>query len=103
MNSRRLMPALCLRERHLTRLIELHGRPKRLRMWFLGGTEVRCGSKPEDGGLLDHLVGCGEQRLRYCQAKHPCGLEIDDKLILGWRLHRHVGPFLALEDSIDVP
>ena len=30
------------------------------------------------------------------------GLEVDDQLVLGRRLHRQVGRFLALEDAIDV-
>ena len=28
--------------------------------------------------------------------------EIDDKLIFSWRLHRHVGRLLPLEDAVDV-
>jgi hypothetical protein len=55
------------------------------------------------GRLLDHLVGCGKQRLRNGQAKRLCGLEIDNQLILGRCLHRHVGWLLALEDAIDIP
>src|SRR5262245_33808601 len=53
--------------------------------------------------LLDHLIGCGEQRLRNGQTKRLCGLEIDNQLILGRCLHRHVGWLLALEDAIDIP
>ena len=52
-------------------------------MWALGPKRT--------SRLLDDLVGCGEQRLRNGQTKRPCGLEIDNQLILGRRLHRHVG------------
>src|SRR5262245_29694816 len=52
--------------------------------------------------LLDDLVGRGKQRLRNGQADRLRGLEIDNQLILGRRLHRHVGWLLALEDAIDV-
>src|SRR6266700_675698 len=47
--------------------------------------------------LLDHLIGAGEQRLGYCQAQRLGGLEADDQLELGRRLHREVGRLLALE------
>ena len=36
------------------------------------------------------------------EAKRLRGLEIDDQLVLGRRLHRQVGRLLALEDAIDV-
>src|SRR5215813_7737205 len=52
---------------------------------------------------LNHLVRCAEQRLRNGQTKRLCGLEIDNQLILGRRLNRHVGWLLALEDAIDIP
>src|ERR1700730_2528110 len=51
---------------------------------------------------FDHLVGAREQHWRHCEAKHPSGLEVDDKLVLRRRLHRLIGRFLALEDAIDV-
>src|SRR6476646_5931086 len=53
--------------------------------------------------LLDHLVSRGKQRLRNGQAERLCGLEIDNQLVLGRRLHRHIGWLLALEDAIDIP
>src|SRR5262245_47372975 len=34
--------------------------------------------------------------------KRLSGFEIDRQLKLGWRLHRHVGWLLALEDTIDI-
>ena len=36
------------------------------------------------------------------EAKSPGGFKIDRHLVLGWRLHRQVGRFLALEDAIHV-
>jgi hypothetical protein len=30
------------------------------------------------------------------------GLQVEDELVLGWRLHRQVGWLLAPEDAIDV-
>ena len=38
-----------------------------------------------------------------CQAERLRGLEIDDELEFGRRLHRHVGGLLALKDAIDIP
>ena len=40
--------------------------------------------------LFDHLVGLGEQRRRHVESQRLGGLEIDDKLELGRRLHREV-------------
>src|SRR5262249_62156208 len=64
--------------------------------------DVRFGPIADMAQLFDHLVGNGEQRLRNCQTERLCGLEIDNELILGRRLHRHVGWLLALEDAIDI-
>src|SRR5262245_57070581 len=38
--------------------------------------------------LLDHLVGAGEQRVGHVEAERLCGLEIDHRLVLVWRLNR---------------
>src|SRR6516164_7445999 len=52
--------------------------------------------------LFDHLVGDGEQRWRHGEAKHPCGLRVNDKLKFCRLYHRQVGGFFALEDSAGI-
>ena len=51
---------------------------------------------------LDHLVGAREQRRRHVDAVHLCGLDVDDQLVLGWRLHRQVGRLGATQDAVHV-
>src|SRR5215472_13662537 len=51
---------------------------------------------------FNHLVGEREQRRGYVETERPRGLEIDDKVVLGWLLYRQVGGLLALEDAIDI-
>ena len=52
--------------------------------------------------LFDHLVGAGKQRRRHGEAEGLGSLQVDDRLVLGRRLHRQVGRFFALEDAVDV-
>src|SRR6516225_7103286 len=51
---------------------------------------------------LDHLVGAAEQRQWECDAKRPCGIEVDDQLDLYGLLHREVGRRFAFEDAADI-
>src|SRR5262245_4118249 len=54
------------------------------------------------GGLLDHLVGAGEQSRGHFDAERLGGFQIDDQFVLGGRLHWQVGWLFALKDAIDV-
>src|SRR5262249_39783366 len=48
------------------------------------------------------LVGAGEHGRWHVEAERLRCLEIDHQLVLGRRLHRHVGWLLALEDTIHI-
>src|SRR5262245_64680696 len=52
--------------------------------------------------LFDHLVDAREHSRRHLKAKRLGGLEIDDQLVTGRRLHWQLGRLRALEDAIDV-
>ena len=47
--------------------------------------------------LFDHLVGGDEQRGRHSEAKHPCGLMVDDQLEPARLYDRQIGRLRALE------
>ena len=51
---------------------------------------------------FDNLVGDLLEVHRHVEAQRHGGLEVDDKLILCRRLHRHIGWLVALEDAVDV-
>ena len=52
-----------------------------------------------NGNLFDHLVGDGLYRERYRKAERLGGLEVDDHLELGRKLHREIAWFLAAQDA----
>jgi hypothetical protein len=49
--------------------------------------------------LLDHLVGCGQQRFRDGEAERFGGFEIDQQLELDRLDDREVGRFLTFENA----
>src|SRR5262249_23620557 len=54
------------------------------------------------GASFNSLGGWGEHRGRNFKPERLRGLEVDDQLVLGRRLHRQVARLLAFEDTIDV-
>src|SRR6516225_6201088 len=52
--------------------------------------------------LFDRFIGNGEHAWRDCEAERPDGLQIDDKLKLGWLQDWQVGRLGALENSARV-
>jgi hypothetical protein len=51
---------------------------------------------------FDHLVGAGEQHRGHLEAERSRRFEVDDQLVLRWRLHRQIGWLLAFQDAVDV-
>src|SRR5262249_48008638 len=49
-----------------------------------------------------HLVGAGEQHRGHLEAERSRRFEVDDQLVLRWRLHRQIGWLLAFQDAVDV-
>src|SRR5437588_11060400 len=61
-----------------------------------------CGFNRQSIGLFDHLVGAGEQRRWYSNAKPLGGFHIDDQLETSWLLDRQIGGLGAFEDFVDI-
>src|SRR6516164_6458562 len=77
--------------------------PKRRQLGCRATAQSHCRlCKPHRRASFDHLVGAGEQRGRYIDAKRPGGLQIDDELELGRRLYWQVARLLTPEDTVDV-
>src|SRR4051794_19613582 len=49
-----------------------------------------------------YLIGTGKERSGYVDPRGLRGPEIDDQLILGWRLHRHVRGLFSPQNAVDV-
>ena len=52
--------------------------------------------------LFNYLIGDCEHVGWDAEPKRPGGLQVDDDLVPGRRLHRELGRLLALEDAVDV-
>src|SRR6516165_62518 len=65
------------------------------------GVPALC-QKQTSAELVDHVVRAGEQRWRDNETERFGGLQVDDHLVLGRRLHWQVGRLLAFEDAIDI-
>src|SRR3974390_1895171 len=59
-------------------------------------------SRPQIMTLFDHFVGELQEMLGNVEPKRFCGLEVDDKLKLDWRLCGECGRVFALQDTIDI-
>src|SRR5262245_19169604 len=58
--------------------------------------------RSKTASLFDQLIRTGKRCRWYCEAECLSGFKIDHQIVLGRRLHRHVGRFLALEDAVDI-
>src|SRR5262245_35676595 len=63
---------------------------------------LRTHAPQQTASSFDHLISAREQRRRHVEAERLRGLEVDQQLVLGWRLHRQIGGPLALENAVDV-
>jgi hypothetical protein len=53
-------------------------------------------------GAIDHLVGAKQDRLRHRKAECLGGLEVDDHLELGRKLHGKIARLRAAQNAIDI-
>jgi hypothetical protein len=62
----------------------------------------RTHAAQQKGLSFDHLVGAGKQRRGDVDTNRPGGLQVDDKLELGWQYDRQVGGLFSFEDAAGI-